>query len=338
MHISKNTPIFLHAEEKSGRYKVNREKTFKERQSLDFTHLDAVAHDLGCRVIKNESMEKHTTFKVGGPCDRYIEIATSAQLAAVVEALKASSIPYMMLGNGSNLLVADKGIRGAVLMLSGEFSKIELMEDGESIICGGGVKLSTLCKFAETNSLTGIEFAYGIPGTVGGAVFMNAGAYGGEMKDVVRKVSHMDGSGGIGWFSGKDLDFSYRHSVYSGMDAIIMNAVFKLKKGDKAAITSKMEELMEKRRSKQPYDMPSAGSTFKRPEGAFAAALIEECGLKGRSVGGAVVSPKHAGFIVNNNKAKCKDVLDLIEVVKAEVFTHRGIALECEVRLVGEME
>lgn len=303
---------------------------------MDYSYIDDEAGQCGCEVLKDEPMKKHTTFRIGGPADRFFMVKTREQLQRLLPVLKESGIPYLILGKGSNLLVSDRGIRGAVLALGGEFQKLELLEDGESIVCGAGVKLADLCKFARDNSLAGMEFAYGIPGSLGGAVFMNAGAYGGEMSQVVRKAQHMTVDGEIGFFGKDELDFAYRHSCYEGSGLVILNATVKLTRGDKEAISRKMEELMDKRRQKQPYEMASAGSTFKRPPDAFAAALIEECGLKGIQEGDAAVSPKHAGFIVNRGAASCEDVCRLIEAVKQSVRTQKGIELECEVKLVGE--
>lgn len=303
---------------------------------LDYGLIDTAADQCGCEILTDEPMKKHTTFRIGGPVDRFVTVKTREQLQVLLPVLKKNGVSYLILGKGSNLLVSDRGIRGAVLALSGEFQKLELLENGESIVCGAGVKLAELCKFARDNGLTGLEFAYGIPGTLGGAVFMNAGAYGGEMSQVVRKAQHMTTSGDIGFFSKEELDFSYRHSVYEGKGFVILNATVKLSQGDPEEIGRRMEELMEKRRQKQPYEMASAGSTFKRPKDGFAAALIEECGLKGKHVGAAAVSPKHAGFIVNQGMASCEDVCRLIETVKETVLTQKGIELECEVRLVGE--
>jgi len=303
---------------------------------LDYGLIDTAAAQCGCEVLTDEPMKKHTTFRIGGPADRFATVKTREQLQKLLPALKQGGVPYLILGKGSNLLVSDWGIRGAVLALSGEFQKLELLEDGESIVCGAGVKLADLCKFARDNGLAGMEFAYGIPGTLGGAVFMNAGAYGGEMSFVVRKAQHMTEDGIVGFFSKDELDFSYRHSAYEGKGLVILNAVVKLSHGNPEEIGRKMEELMEKRRQKQPYEMASAGSTFKRPKEAFAAALIEECGLKGKNIGAAAVSHKHAGFIVNQGTASCEDVRRLIETVKKTVLSQKGIELECEVRLVGE--
>ena len=290
---------------------------------------------LGCEVRTNEPMKNHTSFKIGGAADLYVTANDMRQLSEAVRFANQKDIPLFVLGNGSNLLVSDKGIRGAVLRLGGEFCNIEFNSDG-TIHCGTGAQLSKLCGFALENSLTGLEFAWGIPGSVGGAAFMNAGAYGGEMKDVVVSCEHMDMRGTKGVFDRDQLDFAYRHSTYSCGEYIITGVNIRLEKGDKCEIKKKMKELMGRRKDKQPLEYPSAGSVFKRPEGYFAGGLIEQCGLKGAKVGGAQVSPKHAGFIVNVGGASCDDVLTLIGNIQKKVKEETGVDLECEVRKTGE--
>lgn len=294
--------------------------------------------EMGCTVLVDEPMKLHTTFKTGGAAERLIVVHSREQLKAALQLVEEERLPLFLLGNGSNILVSDDGIDGVVLKLGGEFEDMGV--DGERIYCRSGAKLADLCKLARDNSLTGLEFAYGIPGTVGGAVYMNAGAYGGEMKDVVESVEHMERTGEVCGLCRDELELSYRHSVYSGTDKIILGAVIKLERGEKDEITAKMNELMQKRIDKQPYNMPSAGSTFKRPEGYFAAALIEECGLKGERIGTAEVSEKHAGFIINcadkeNESGKSEDILKLVERVKEKVFTEKNVRLQCEIKLVG---
>lgn len=303
---------------------------------MDYSQLDSAAALCGCKIAENEAMCGHTSFKIGGPADRFAVIETAAQLKTMQQAAKTAHIPVFILGNGSNLLVSDRGIRGLVLTLGGDFKKIELLEDNETILCGGAVLLSSLCKFARENSLTGLEFAWGIPGSVGGAVYMNAGAYGGEMKDVVREAAHITPEGETGKFSREELGFAYRRSSYTDTGNVITMVRLKLEKGDRNQISEKMNELIGKRKEKQPYDLPSAGSTFKRPAGAFAAALIEECGLKGFACGDARVSEKHAGFVINSGGANCRDVLTVIEAVKEKVYKDKQIQLECEVKMIGE--
>lgn len=290
---------------------------------------------LGCDVKADEPMKNHTSFKIGGSADLFVTANDQKQLSAAVALADKNNIPLFVLGNGSNLLVSDKGIRGIVLKLGGEFGSIRFNPDG-TIHCGTGAMLSKLCSFALENSLTGLEFAWGIPGSCGGAAFMNAGAYGGEMKDVVLSCEHMDMHGNCGQFSGDELDFGYRHSVYGSGQYIITGVNLKLEEGSKAEIRAKMDDLMERRKDKQPLEYPSAGSTFKRPVGYFAGGLIEQCGLKGAKVGGAMVSPKHAGFIVNVGDATCEDVLNLIGEIQRKVKSETGVDLECEVRKTGE--
>lgn len=300
-----------------------------------YTPLDEAAQSLGCSILSGEPMSRHTTFQIGGPADRFVTVESRNQLKGLLQVLHRESLPYMILGKGSNLLVSDKGIRGAVLLLSGEFRQVELLSNG-LVRAGAGASLAAVCAFAREQGLTGLEFAWGIPGSVGGAAYMDAGAYGGEMRDVVERVLHVTPEGEESSASGEELEFAYRHSRYTGTRDVITGVEFRLEPGDPAQIAAKMEELMGRRKEKQPYDMPSAGSVFKRPQGAFAAALIEECGLKGRSVGGAQVSPKHAGFIVNTGGATCQDVLDLVGQVQEEVYEKKGIRLEMEVRVTGE--
>lgn len=282
---------------------------------------------------KNEPMSKHTTFKIGGAAQLYIKVKSNLQLKTVLDCLKEEKIPFFVVGNGSNLLVSDSGVKGAVIELCGEFSQIAL-EDSETIVVGAGAKLISLCKFAFENELTGLEFAYGIPGTVGGAVFMNAGAYGGQMSDVVECVNHVDDRLNFGSFGQSELAFGYRKSAYSDGGYVITSARLKLKKGNKKLISEKMNELLSKRKEKQPLEFPSAGSTFKRPEGYFAGALIEQSGLKGKTIGGARVSPKHAGFIVNIGGATCKDVCDLVEFCQKTVNEKFGVKLETEIKKI----
>lgn len=282
----------------------------------------------------DEPMNKHTSFKIGGKADVYCEVKTKKALAQLICLCKKNEIPYFIIGKGSNLLISDNGIRGIVIRLGGEFSEMSLTEDG-LIRCGSGAALASVCSYALKNSLSGLEFAWGIPGTVGGAAYMNAGAYGGEMKDIVEAVSYIDENGIIKSFKRDELNFSYRRSVFTDKEYIVTDVLFKLENKPQNEIREKMDELMGKRKSKQPLEYPSAGSTFKRPEGYFAAALIEECGLKGASVGGAEVSEKHSGFIINKNNATCEDVKNLIAYVKKEVYKQKGVELHCEVKFIG---
>lgn len=282
--------------------------------------------------MQNEPMAKHTTFKIGGNASLVVFPESETQISEIVKAAKQTGIRLITIGNGSNLLVDDDGIDACVMILDEHFSDIKLIDE-ETIYASAGAMLIKVCRFAYENGLSGLEFAYGIPGTCGGGAFMNAGAYGGEMKDVLVKCSHIDKDGNIGCLENDDLKLSYRHSAYYDNDCIITGLYLKLKKGDKAEIKEKMDDLISRRRNKQPLEFPSAGSTFKRPEGYFAGALIEECGLRGRSVGGAQVSEKHCGFVINKGGATCKDVLELCKICSDTVYDKKGVKLEMEIRV-----
>lgn len=288
-----------------------------------------LAEILGCDARKDELMSKHTTFKIGGKADAYIKVNNLSKLSTILKECKDSDVDYMLLGNGSNLLVSDEGIRGTVIRLDGDFRKISLVDE-TTVFCGAGASLAYLCKFALKCGLSGLEFAWGIPGTVGGAVFMNAGAYDGEMKNIVHSVSHISPDGKIGRTEKDDLCFGYRTSVYRSNNMIITGVTFKLKKGNPDEIRNKMDDYMQRRSEKQPLEFPSAGSVFKRPEGNYAGALIEQCGLKGKMFGGAQVSEKHAGFIINKSNASASDVRQLISEVQKTVADKTGYNLECE--------
>ncbi|WP_195983621.1 UDP-N-acetylmuramate dehydrogenase [Clostridium sp. D33t1_170424_F3] len=292
------------------------------------------ARALGCAVSLQEPMCRHTTFKIGGPADLFVTVYTEEMLSAFLKEAQEQKVRTMLLGNGSNLLVSDEGIRGAVVFLDGDFCKAG--GKGETgIQCGAGLSLMGLCNFAKDRSLTGLEFAWGIPGSTGGAAFMNAGAYGGEMKQVVTCVHHIAPDGTAGCLRGEELQYGYRHSAYMENGCVITSIELELQKGNAQQIALRMEDYYNRRKSKQPLNKPSAGSVFKRPEGHFAGTLIEQCGLKGRRVGGAAVSEKHAGFIVNLGGATCRDVLKLIEVIRETVLKETGVTLECEVRAIS---
>lgn len=301
----------------------------------NYAELEKIVSDLNLEATYDEPMAKHTSFKIGGNADVFLKVRTLATLKALLEALKARKIPHFILGNGSNLLVSDNGIRGVVIKLVGDFQQIELIGE-DTIECGAGVHLIKLCRFAQQNALSGLEFAYGIPATVGGAVFMNAGAYDGEMKDVLLSTENLTPSGKQITLAASELDLSYRHSRYSVTGEIILSARLKLKRGDAAQIKEKMDGFLARRREKQPLKYPNAGSVFKRPPGNYAGTLIQTCGLKGKKIGGAEVSTKHAGFIVNTGGATCQDVLRLISHIKATVLEKADVALESEVRVVGD--
>lgn len=296
------------------------------------------AERLAAKSIKvrlDEPMSGRTSFKIGGPADIFINVQTREALKTVIAMTKEENIPLSVIGNGTNLLVSDKGIRGVVVSLDGDFCSLEYAGKNK-IIAGAGTMLSHLCQFAHGNSLTGLEFAYGIPGSVGGAIYMNAGAYGGEMKNVAVACEYIDMDGTIHSLTAEEMELDYRKSFFTGKNHIIISATFVLEKGDKERIKGTMRELMGKRSDKQPLELPSAGSAFKRPVGYFAGALIEQCGLKGCTVGGAQVSEKHAGFIVNIGNATCKDVLDLVGHIQETVKKETGVELESEIRAIGE--
>ncbi len=288
-----------------------------------------LAEILGCEARKYEPLSKHTTFKIGGVADTYVKVTSLSKLSTILKECRESDIDYMIIGNGSNILASDDGYRGVVIRLDGDFRKIALVDD-DTVYCGAGATLAALCKFALNNGLSGLEFAWGIPGSVGGAVFMNAGAYGGEMKDVVYSVNHLTKNGEPGRTEKDALQFGYRTSVYRQSNAIITGATLKLRKDNPEDIRARMDDYLGRRSSKQPLEYPSAGSVFKRPAGAYAGALIEQCGLKGHSHGGAQVSEKHAGFIINKANANANDVKSLIREVQTKVYDETGYNLECE--------
>lgn len=281
---------------------------------------------------ENEPMSRHTTFKIGGAARLAVFPHSEEAIAAVIRKCKEYGVRCMTVGNGSNLLVADEGIDACVMILGKGFDKVQLLDE-TTVYAQAGAQLMKVCSFALEHGLSGLEFAYGIPGSCGGAAFMNAGAYGGEMKDVLLSCDHLDADGEQGSLAGEALGLSYRHSAYYDNGCTVTGLYLRLQKGDKTAIKAKMHELMGRRRDKQPLEYPSAGSTFKRPEGYFAGALIEECGLKGASVGGAEVSTKHAGFVINKGGATCRDVLDLCQRVHDTVLREKGVALEMEIRV-----
>lgn len=291
------------------------------------------AKELGCEVLENEPMSAHTTFKIGGPCKAMIVPNSAESCGKLVKTASENGVRFTVVGNGSNLLCDDKGYDSAIFHIGKSMQQIKLV--GENMIYAeAGASLAKLCLFACENELTGLEFAYGIPGTVGGAVYMNAGAYGGEIKDVIVSAEAVDKNGNKVTFENADMKLSYRKSAFQNDEYIITSALFKLEKGDRNAISAKMSELMARRKEKQPLEYPNAGSTFKRPEGQFAGKLIQDCGLRGFTVGGAQVSEKHCGFVINKNEATFSDVVSLIEQVQEKVRRETGYFLECEVKIL----
>lgn len=287
------------------------------------------------RIRRDVLMAELTTYKIGGPVDAVVTPEGRDELGRTVEYLEEAQVPWMVLGLGSNLLVRDGGIRGAVIRLGKNFDFIQILQ-GQKVLAGAAISLEQLSKTLGEASLTGMEFAVGIPGSLGGAVFMNAGAYDGELSQVVEAVEAYIVGQGFVTIPKEELCFGYRQSCFQSGKRIALSVHFQLKMGDRSAIFNKIDDLTEKRTSKQPVEMPSAGSVFKRPPGHFVGTLIEETGLKGLRVGGAQVSLKHANFIVNTGGATAKDVLDLIEEVRQRVHAYAGVWLEPEVRVVGE--
>lgn len=282
----------------------------------------------------NEPMKNHTSFKIGGPADFLIEAERVEEVPRILAILKQYNIPCIIMGNGSNMLVGDGGIRGAVLKISGPTSACTV--EGNIIRAEAGILMSRLSAVALKSELSGLEFASGIPGTLGGGIYMNAGAYGGELKQVVKSVTYVDEAGEIRTAQGDELDFGYRHSMFTNRQCVILSAEMELVPGQYEDIRLQIAEYTKRRTEKQPLAMPSAGSVFKRPEGHFAGALIEEAGLKCYTIGGAMVSEKHAGFIVNKGDATAKDVLDLIAFIQKTVEEKFSVHLEPEIRLIGE--
>lgn len=300
---------------------------------MNFDTIYALASALGCQAEYGVPMREYTTFKTGGEAKLMITPNSDESLCQIMKACHDEGIEPLIIGNGSNMLVSDDGIDTVVINMCR--SNCTVREIGDGVIeCDAGVTMSKLCNFALEKELTGLEFAFGIPGTAGGAAYMNAGAYGGEMKDVLLSCSHIKPDGTVGELCGDALGLGYRTSAYEKNGFIITKLRLALKKGNPQEIKSKMYELLKRRKDKQPLEFPSAGSTFKRPEGYFAGQLIEECGLKGKSIGGAQVSEKHAGFIINRNGATSADILALIEFVKDTVQREKGVTLEPEVRLI----
>ncbi len=287
------------------------------------------------RFTENEPMKNHTSFKTGGNASVFITPDNEEELSLVLKCCDRIGVVPFIFGNGSNLLISDDGIVDRPVIHIGKgFDYIKEL-DGTTLEIGAGANLTTVCKTILSKSLSGMEFAYGIPGSMGGAAFMNAGAYGGEMKDVIAYCNHLDLKGNKGSFSFDELDLSYRHSVYSAGGYVITSVVVKLSEGVYDEIEAKMKDLIGRRKDKQPLEYPSAGSVFKRPEGYFAGALIEQSNLKGKRIGGAMVSEKHAGFIINYENATTKDVTDLIKFCQDTVKEKFGVELEPEIRVIS---
>lgn len=292
-----------------------------------YKNLIKTAKNYNCYYEESATLAPYTTMKIGGKCDILVKPNSEESLLSLLKICKKENLPYRILGMGSNVLISDKGLSCAVIVLGKDMAEISV--ENNIITAQAGAKLISVCKKALQSSLTGLEFAYGIPGSVGGALFMNAGAYGGEIKDIISHCNYIE-KGELKTMKAEEMQLSYRKSYFSLNNACITSVSFKLKKGDYNTIQSRMNELMQRRIDKQPLEYPSAGSTFKRPVGDYASRLIEVCGLKGEACGGAEVSTKHSGFVINKNNATFDDVLDVVNCVKQKVNEQTGIKLECE--------
>lgn len=302
-----------------------------------YSDIIKLCNNLRCSVISNEPLKKHTSFKIGGPADLFVYVNSIDNLKIILNYINTQNIPFFILGNGTNVLASDEGFRGIVINLTKIKDKLSIA-DNNIITCSSGISLAKVCVFALKNSLSGLEFAWGIPGSCGGALFMNAGAYGSDMSDIILEGSHIKYDG-VEEILGKDkLNLTYRKSYYTNKPFIITSIKMQLKNENPTIIRSKMYENILKRKTKQPLEFPNAGSIFKRPEGYYAGTLIEQCGLKGKKVGGAMVSPKHAGFIVNTGNATSNDVCNLVNLIKETVYKKTGVTLECEIKTLGNLD
>lgn len=306
-----------------------------EAINMDLTIIDKIARKYNCEILYDEPMCNYNTMKVGGNAKALIKPCSIECLSEVIAQCNKQGIRYHVIGKGSNIIVSDEGISALIIVINDDLSRIELVDEN-TIECEAGASLSKVCSFAYKHSLTGLEFAWGIPGSVGGAVYMNAGAYDGEMSEVVLSCDQIDLDGNISTIANKDMDFSYRHSCFFDTKAVVAVVRIKLKKGDKAAIKARMDDLLMRRKTRQPLEYPSSGSTFKRPKGSYASLLIEQCGLKGASVGGAQVSEKHSGFIINKDGASCVDIKELVAIVKEKVSSETGFTLDCEMQILED--
>ncbi|MCM1133304.1 MAG: UDP-N-acetylmuramate dehydrogenase [Ruminococcus flavefaciens] len=295
---------------------------------ININELTELCTNLGCKISTEALLGDYTTFRFGGACRALIDIASAESASEILRYIRQNGIKYAVIGRGSNIIASDEGFDGVVLHFGSSFS--DITADGGIITAQAGAMLSEVCKKAKDLELSGMENLFGIPGTVGGALYMNAGAYGSEMKDIVVSAEYIDENGSLQQMSADDMDLSYRHSIFAEKNCIITSVTMKLGEGRAEEIQSAMQECMQKRREKQPLEYPSAGSTFKRPQGSYASLLIEQCGLKGLAVGGAEVSIKHSGFVINKGGATCADVLGLCEKVRNIVLEKTGYTLELE--------
>lgn len=297
---------------------------------MNYAEIEEICKENGCFCERDFTLAPLTTMEIGGKCGLFIEPNSEDCLREVLGACRDGNIPYFLIGKGSNLLI--NRFSGAIIKIGGALGGCEF--DGKCVTAGAGGSLAALCAAAANEGLTGMECLYGIPGSVGGALYMNAGAFGGEMKDIVKSARCLDERGKIVELSAKEMKLSYRHSVFCENHRCILSVTLELERGDADAVNAKMKEIAKKRRDKQPLEYPSCGSTFKRPENGFAAALIEECGLKGYTVGGAQVSEKHSGFVINRGGATFEDVMRLVSHIRKTVFEQKGVELECEMLIL----
>ncbi len=295
---------------------------------ININELTELCSKFNCKVIAEANLSEYTTFKLGGACHALININSAESTAEILRYIRKNSIKYAVIGKGSNIIASDNGFDGVIIHFGSNYA--DITSDGTYITAKSGAMLSAVCRKAQESGLSGMENLFGIPGTVGGALYMNAGAYGSEMKDIVVSAEYIDEKGTVQTIQAEDMDLSYRHSIFAENNFIITSVTVKLKEGDCNAVKSAMDECMRKRIAKQPLEYASAGSTFKRPQGSYASLLIEQCGLKGLSVGGAEVSTKHSGFVINKGDATCADVLELCEKVRSIVKEKTGYILELE--------
>lgn len=295
---------------------------------ININELTELCNRFNCKLIAEANLSEYTTFKFGGNCRALININSAESMAEILQYIRKNNIKYAVIGRGSNIIASDEGFDGVILHFGNDFSGISI--NGIYITAQSGAMLSSVCRKAQESGLSGMENLFGIPGTVGGALYMNAGAYGSEMKDIVVSAEYIDENGDIQMISSENMNLSYRHSIFAENNFIIISVTLNLRYGDCDAVKSAMNECMQKRIAKQPLEYASAGSTFKRPQGSYASMLIEQCGLKGLSVGGAEVSTKHSGFVINKGGATCADVLELCEKVRSIVKENTGYILELE--------
>lgn len=300
---------------------------------MDYSVIESLCIASKTAFAHSAPLKQYCTMKIGGACDILVKPNSEQIIAELLSECKKNSIPYFILGKGSNVLFSDSGFRGVAILIGQELGGITV--DGNTITAGAGAPLNAVCRAALENSLSGAENLYGIPASVGGALYMNAGAFGGEMKDIVTSCRYIDENGTVREMPAGDMELCYRHSIFCGKNNVITSVTMRFQNGDKTAIQARMDEVIRLRREKQPLEFPSCGSTFKRPKNGFAAALIEECGLKGFTVGGAQVSQKHSGFVINRGNATFEDVMAVVDHVRSVVLKEKGVELECEMEILG---